>query len=86
MSTREERTMKFRQETERSILKCADWLRENADDLAYRFAGGCQGWSIEFRSDATDGMNVVVVNVKNSRSDLVAFGVLADDTNDSKPL
>ena len=77
--------MKFRQETERSILKCADWLRENAADLANRFAGGCTKWSIQFESDATDGMNVVVVNVKNSRSDLVAFGVLADDTNDSKP-
>jgi hypothetical protein len=86
MGTREERTTQFRQVTEKNILKCADWMRRNAEDLAYRFAGGCENWSIEFRSDATDGINVVVVNVKNSRSDLVAFGVLADDTGDSEPL
>ena len=86
MGTREERTTQFRQVTEANILKCADWMRRNAEDLAYRFAGGCTKWSIQFESDATDGMNVVTVNVHNDRSDLVAFGVLADETGDSKPL
>ena len=86
MSTEKESTTKFRQVTEKNILSCADWLRANAEDLASRFAGGCLDWSIEFKSDATDGMNVVIVNIKSNRSDLVAFGVLADDTNDSKPL
>ena len=83
--TTKESTEKFRQVTKKNIESCADWLRSNAEDLAGRFAGGCINWSIEFKSDATDGMNVVLVNIHNSRNELVEFDAIADDTNDSKP-
>ena len=74
----------FRRITEKNILKCAEWLRDNVADLANRFAGGCTKWSIEFELDATDGMNVVTVNVHNDRSDLVVFDAITDETNDSE--
>ena len=74
----------FRRITEKNILKCAEWLRDNVADLANRFAGGCTKWSIEFKSDATDGMNVVLVNIHNSRSELVRFDAITDETNDSE--
>ena len=74
----------FRRITEKNILKCAEWLRDNVADLANRFAGGCTKWSIEFKSDATDGMNVVLVNIHNSRNELVAFDAIADEKNDSE--
>lgn len=83
--TTKESTEKFRQVIKKNIESCADWLRSNAEDLANRFAGGCINWSIEFKSDATDGMNVVLVNIHNSRNELIDFGAIADDTNDSKP-
>lgn len=74
----------FRRNTEKNILECAEWLRDNVADLTYRFAGGCTKWSIQFESDVTDGMNVITVNVHNDRSELVAFDAITDETNDSE--
>lgn len=76
--------MQFRQNTERDINKCADYLRANADDLAQRFAGGCQSWSIEFRADASGPMTMVEVYVESKRADVVAWDMNPEDI--SEPL
>ena len=36
----------FQRQTRDTIVKCADYLRENAEKLAERFADGCQEWKI----------------------------------------
>ena len=40
----------FERETVAAINSCADWLFENAPELAHEFAGGCKGWSIGFEA------------------------------------
>ena len=73
-----------RRVTEKNILKCAEWLRDNVADLTNRFAGGCTKWSVEFKSDSTDVMNVVLVNIHTSMDELVDSYAIADETNDSE--
>lgn len=43
----------FQQQTITALSKCADYLRDNAEDIAKRFSDeshGCKEWSIEFRA------------------------------------
>lgn len=51
----EDTTKRFRDDTRDALLRCADWLTENAEQLADTFAGGCKDWTVEFKA-GEDGM------------------------------
>ena len=51
----EDATKRFRDDTRNALLGCADWLTENAEQLADTFAGGCKDWTVEFKA-GEDGM------------------------------
>ena len=51
----EDTTKRFRDDTRNALLGCADWLTENAEQLADTFAGGCKDWTVEFKA-GEDGM------------------------------
>jgi len=51
----EDATKRFRDDTRDALLRCADWLTENAEQLADTFAGGCKDWTVEFKA-GEDGM------------------------------
>ena len=43
----------FQKQTVTALNRCADYLRDNAEDIAKRFSDeshGCKEWSIEFRA------------------------------------
>lgn len=50
----EDSTEVFRRKTVTAIGRCADYLRDHADELADSFAEGCKSWSITF-SAGIDG-------------------------------
>lgn len=53
----EEKEM-FQRQTITALNRCADYLRDNAEDIAKRFSDeshGCKEWSIEFHA-GEDGM------------------------------
>ena len=51
----EDTTKRFRDYTRDALLRCADWITENAEQLADTFAGGCKDWTVEFKA-GEDGM------------------------------
>jgi hypothetical protein len=57
-STMNEAKEMFQQQTITALDRCADYLRDNAEDIAKRFSDeshGCKEWSIEFHA-GEDGM------------------------------
>jgi hypothetical protein len=51
----EDTTKRFRDDTRDALLRCADWLTENAEQLADTVAGGCKDWTVECKA-GDDGM------------------------------
>lgn len=72
-STTNEKAMeKFRSDTSEAMRKCAVYLIEHADELAEQFAGGCTGWSIEFRAgDEMGAMPWVEVHTSCDKVDVI---------------
>ena len=66
----------FQRQTRDTIIKCADYLRENAEKLAERFADGCQEWKISleyYDSDAEMFTGSVIIRTSNRNVDILYY-------------
>ena len=62
-STMNEAKETFQRQTITALNRCADYLRDNAEDIAKRFSDeshGCKEWSIEF-NEVEDGQSTQLV-------------------------
>ena len=63
----------FQRRTRDTIIKCADYLRDNAEKLAERFAGGCQEWKISLEYDPETFTGSVIIHTSNRNVDILHY-------------